>query len=96
TGNVPAESVNLFNFELAGSRGQLNYQAELTYALVNQMGGPPLVFYGGYAQAGWFFTGESKPYNRKAGVFDSVKPLHSFFDGGWGAWELAARGTFLN
>ena len=96
TGNVPAESVNLFNFELAGSHGRFNYQAELTYALVNQIGGPPLVFYGGYAQAGWFFTGESKPYNRKAGVFDSVKPLHSFFDGGWGAWELAARGTFLN
>ncbi|HAH48481.1 MAG TPA: hypothetical protein DCM07_27295, partial [Planctomycetaceae bacterium] len=96
TGYVPAENVNLFNFELAGSRGRFNYQAELTYALVNQIGGPPLVFYGGYAQAGWFFTGESKPYNRKTGVFDSVEPLHSFFDGGWGAWELAARGTFLN
>jgi len=96
TGYVPAESVNLFNLELAGSRGRFNYQTELTYALVNQIGGPPLVFYGGYAQAGWFLTGESQPYNRKAGVFDSVEPLHSFFDGGWGAWELAARGTFLN
>lgn len=96
TGNIPANGVNLFNFELAGSHGWLNYQTEITYALVDQIGGPPLIFYGGYAQLGWFLTGESKPYNRKTGVFDSVEPRESFFEGGWGAWELAVRGTYLN
>ena len=96
TGNIPANGVNLFNFELAGLHGWLNYQTEITYALVDQIGGPPLIFYGGYAQLGWFLTGESKPYNRKTGVFDSVEPRESFFEGGWGAWELAVRGTYLN
>lgn len=96
TGDIPAEGVNLFNYELSGARGHLNYQTEITYALVNQINGPPLTFYGGYAQIGWFLTGEVKPYNRKTGVFGSVVPDQDFFDGGPGAWEFAFRATYLN
>ncbi|WP_298860604.1 porin [uncultured Gimesia sp.] len=96
TGTIPAEGVNLFNFELAGTMGWLNYQSELTYALVDQIGGPPLMFYGGYGQIGWFLTGESKSYNRKTGVYGSVVPAENVCDGGLGAWELALRGTYLN
>ncbi|QDT95985.1 OprO/OprP family phosphate-selective porin [Gimesia aquarii] len=96
TGTIPAQGVNLFNYELAGTLGSLNYQSEMTYALVDQIGGPPLMFYGGYSQIGWFLTGETRPYNRKTGVFDTLEPNEGFFDGGWGAWEVAVRGTYLN
>ncbi len=95
TGTILANGVNLFDVELAGTFGPIHYQSELTYALVNQIGGPPLTFYGGYAQLGWFLTGETRPYNRKTGVFTTVKPRCDMTHG-LGAWEIAIRGTYLN
>ncbi len=96
TGNIPANGVNLFNYELAGTLGAFNYQNEITFSLVDQIGGPSLIFYGGYTQIGWFLTGETRSYNRKTGVFGTLVPKESFFDGGSGAWELAVRGSYLN
>ncbi len=96
TGLIPSEAVNLFNLEAAGVLGPLHWQNEITWASVDQIGGPPLLFSGGYSQVGWFLTGESRPYDRKAGVFTTVTPKESVFEGGLGAWELAVRGTFLN
>jgi len=95
TGTILAKGVNLFDVELAGTLGPIHYQSELTYTLVNQIGGPPLTFYGGYAQLGWFLTGESRPYDRKMGVFRTVEPRCDLPHGP-GAWEVALRGTYLN
>ena len=62
-------------------------------------------FYGGYAFVSYFLTGENRPYNRKMGVFDRVKPYEDFFrvrdcDGnvstGHGAWELAYRFSYID
>lgn len=39
---------------------------------------------------GYFFTGESMKYNSK-GQFSGIKPKKSVMNGGWGAWQLAAR-----
>jgi len=39
-----------------------------------------------YASAGWFLTGESRPYDRKNGRFGRIDPASDT-----GAWELAAR-----
>ena len=59
---------------------------------------------GTYAQVGYFLTGEHRPYDRKAGAIDRVKPFENFFrvglpNGerctGWGAWEVAGRFSYL-
>ncbi len=51
-----------------------------------------------YVQASWIMTGESKGYNPASGAFTSPKPAQPFSlsNGGWGAWELAARYSDLN
>ena len=58
-----------------------------------------------YAYVSYFLTGENRPYDRKLGVFDRVRPYEDFFrvrtdDGsietGWGAWELAYRFSYID
>jgi phosphate-selective porin OprO/OprP len=53
-----------------------------------------------YAQLGVFLTGENRPYDTAKGVFGRVAPKNPvtfpFRDGGWGAWELAVRGSYLD
>lgn len=46
-----------------------------------------------YLQGSWILTGESKTYSKTKGSFSTPKPTHAFdpANGGWGAWELAAR-----
>ena len=39
--------------------------------MVDERGGPNLGFSGAYAQIGYFLTGESRPYDRKKGIFCS-------------------------
>jgi phosphate-selective porin OprO and OprP len=39
--------------------------------------------------AGWFLTGESMKY--KKGQFSGIKPRKAVNNGGWGAWQVAAR-----
>jgi len=58
----------------------------------NPLNGNPS-FWGGYAEIGYFFTGETRGY--KTGRFDRTKVLHPFNDGGWGALQLNARVDYL-
>ena len=52
---------------------------------------------GGYVYASFFLTGEHRRYKTSSGKFNRVKPFRNFYlvdngeEGGWGAWELAAR-----
>ncbi|MEO6198594.1 MAG: porin [Sphingomicrobium sp.] len=55
-------------------------------------GGNPS-FLGGYAEAGYFFTGETRGY--KNGVWDRTKVLKPFSKGGWGAFQLNGRVDYL-
>jgi phosphate-selective porin OprO/OprP len=50
-------------------------------------------------------TGEHVPYKRSGGTIDRVKPFENFFlvnrcgnggGGGWGAWQLALRYSYLD
>lgn len=67
--------------------------------------GPDVNFHGAYAQLSYFLTGEFMPYNRKTSTISRVHPLENFFfvptcDGcrgtGWGAWQIAARVSYLD
>jgi len=46
-------------------------------------------FWGGYAELGFYLTGETRGY--KNGRFDRTKVLHPFNDGGWGALQVNGR-----
>lgn len=48
-------------------------------------------FSGWTAQVDYVLTGEVKPYDTHTGTFGGIKPLHPVTDGGWGAWQVAAR-----
>ena len=49
---------------------------------------------GGFIQAGYFLTGETRKY--KGGKMDRTKPKKPVSKGGFGAWEIAARFDTIN
>ena len=51
-------------------------------------------FWGGYVEAGYFFTGETRGY--KNGLWDRTKVLKPFSKGGWGALQLNGRVDYLD
>ena len=99
TGDIPADSFQLFDPEFALILGPLSLQSEYAFAFVDQIDGPNLFFNGYMAQASWFLTGEHRPYDRQAGIHTRMPVRDEFFllrsgrgkRWGLGAWELAAR-----
>jgi phosphate-selective porin OprO/OprP len=79
----PIESQSIMALELAGKIGPFHGAAEYhqrdTTAAED---GEDASANGYYVQAGWFITGESRPY--KKGTWDKVKPINK----GIGAWEV--------
>lgn len=99
TGAFAVNNFNHFGGELLWVRGPLSIQSEATLAIVNPVGLAQMHYKGAYAAVSYFLTGESRPYDRKTGTLDRVKPLHNFHsaDGcGWGAWELASRFSYID
>ena len=97
TGTIPANTTQVVNPELALVYGPFSFQAEYAHAFVqsDQVEDPD--FWGLYAQASWFLTGESRPYKTSEGVFDRVVPERNFdLKGGLGAWEVALRYSHLD
>jgi len=100
TGFIAADHFQLFDPEFALILGPLSLQSEYAFAVVDQIGGPSLFFNGYMAQISYFLTGEHRPYDRKLGIHDRVRPFEDFFrvrtasrgiQTGLGAWEIAAR-----
>ena len=99
TGKFNVDKVNLFGGEVAGVYKAFHAEGELTSAATQgfEQGNENYCFNGFYAEAGYFITGESKPYNPTYGIWDRVKPNKNFREnGGLGAWEVAARYSYLN
>ena len=94
TGNFAAvDNVNVYNAELGAVVGSFSLQSEYFHTDVNRNGGNGDAEFDGYfAQAGWFITGESRPYKAGTGKFGRIKPSDPFSlkNGGTGAWELVA------
>jgi phosphate-selective porin OprO/OprP len=51
-------------------------------------------FWGGYIEAGYFLTGETRGY--KNGTWDRTKVLNPFSKGGWGAFQVIGRLDYLD
>lgn len=98
TGAMPTRRTNLLNIEGAVSFGRLVVQSEARWAVVDQTNGVSNTFPGAYVHVRYVLTGETIPYKRKAGVFGRIKPFApvDIFCGQWGAWEIAARVSYLD
>ena len=92
------DSMNLFGAEAALVHGPFSIQGEyIANAVDSRTMGSDLYFQGWYAQASYFLTGEHRPYKKSSGTFSRVKPKKNWRqDGGWGAWEVAARYSYLD
>jgi phosphate-selective porin OprO/OprP len=90
------DSTNLMGAEAAFVYGPFSLQGEYLAASlesVNDSG--DLCLNGLYVQASYFLTGEHRVY--KKGTFSRVKPNENFSpEGGWGAWEVAARYSYTD
>jgi phosphate-selective porin OprO/OprP len=99
TGVIDADRAATVGAELLWTRGPYRAQAEVMASRVDSSTAGTLNFHGFYAQAGWFITGESRPYLRNDAVPGRIQPLRNFgFDphAGWGAWEAAARVSYAD
>jgi phosphate-selective porin OprO/OprP len=55
-------------------------------------------FWGGYLEGGWTLTGEHRNYIPATGAYSGIIPDHPFSlsAGTWGAFELAARLSYID
>ena len=83
---ILGDNAVLYGAELATAFGPFHTQAELI-AEDGDIGSVS----GGFVQAGYFLTGETRGYKAGAGKFDRTKPSRPLSKGGFGAWEIAAR-----
>ncbi|RMF11238.1 MAG: hypothetical protein D6763_03610 [Alphaproteobacteria bacterium] len=93
-----ADSDSTFGVELAGVMGPFSAQAEYAWLKANLsddfVGNASLddpTFTGGYISLSYFVTGESRAYKASKGSFQRIKVNKPVFEGGMGAWEIAAR-----
>ena len=105
TGPINANHDQLIGLEFAWVAGPLYIQSEYIGVPVSQVGGPDLYFDAAYVNVSYFLTGENRTYNKLFGIIDRVFPFEDFFrvrgsDGslctGKGAWEIAARYSFID
>jgi phosphate-selective porin OprO/OprP len=97
TGAIAGVSAaQVYSAEAAATIGSLYLQGEYFWYNVERKaiaGLPDVKFQGGYAQAGYILTGETRKYNPGSASYGGVNPAHPFSldGGGWGAWEIAGR-----
>ncbi|WP_417381810.1 OprO/OprP family phosphate-selective porin [Gimesia sp.] len=107
TGGIAgADWFNTLGFEAMLNVGSFGVVSEYQVTQVGRgASGSDLTFQGAYVEAGYFLTGEYQPIDRKSGTIGRVKPLENFFlvktcdgetGGGWGAWQVVARYSYLD
>ncbi len=102
TGDIDMEYANNSALEAAWVTGPFTLEGEWYASVVEREEDlSSLLFSGFYVQSSFFLTGESRgeQYVTSYGEFDSpVRPRLNadFKKGGWGAWELAARYSYLD
>jgi phosphate-selective porin OprO/OprP len=94
----PVTSGYVLDFETAATFRNFFWQGEYYRYRVDRLGLPNANFDGGYGELSWVLTGENHRYNPQAASYFRVSPRHPFSlkDGGWGAWELAARVSYVD
>lgn len=88
-----ADKDTFYGIEGAVQMGPFHVSSEyavLDTKLASGMGNDPK-FHGGYVEAGWFITGESKVLKLDKGAWDRPKVDNPVFEGGSGAIQIAAK-----
>lgn len=102
---IDTGAINAGDYYVVGTEALLHWgpvyiNHELMWAHVNDGGPGRTDLYSGYVETGWFLTGEHRNYDRKTGTFKDLKPFTNFWwvPGcvGCGAWEVAARWSFVD
>ena len=97
TDHFEADSVGLVGLEAALVQGPASLSAEYMMSSVASDEADDPTFHGFYIQGGYFLTGERLAYKKSAGAFSRVKPDRNLGEeGGAGAWQVAARYSFLD
>jgi phosphate-selective porin OprO/OprP len=98
TADYGTNGQGLLGLELAGVFGPVHVEGEYKHAFVDLEGGKEADIMGYYVQAGWFLTGENRPYKTSDGTWGRVSPTDPFdpANGSWGAIELAVRESYLD
>ena len=93
----PVSGAQVYNVETAAEYNSLFFQAEYDHIAVGFRGAQQDSFNGAYGEVSYTLTGEAHPYKPDSGAYGSIVPTHplSLSQGGFGAWELAARLSYI-
>jgi len=98
TGDIDAKQAAVSALELAYASGPWLLQSEYLGSNVEETSGENPFFWGGYVWITRSLTGESRPYDRRQGVFGMLEPSSpvSIRERRWrGAWEVGIRYSYL-
>lgn len=91
TGNILVDDEDLLGLEFAWIHGPLSFQAEYVLDSMDTQQGGDANISAWYAFVSYILTGESRFYDLGSATFDRPRVSKSFREGGYGAWEIAAR-----
>src|SRR6476619_3633161 len=97
TGAIAGVSgAQVYSAEAAGTYGPLFFQGESFWYNIDRNAFAPLPslrFHGGYAEAAYVLTRQTRLYNPASASYGGIIPANpvSLTGGGWGAWEIAGR-----
>ena len=99
TGSIDAEHASIYGVEFGANWRNFYAQGEHFWYDIERrastLDDPD--FAGYYLQGSWIFTGERRRYNAATGSFQGPRPMVPFSsNGGFGAFELAARYSRMN
>jgi phosphate-selective porin OprO and OprP len=94
----PVTGGAVYDVETAATWRSVFWQGEYYHYTVSRLGLSQSAFNGGYGELSWVFTGEAHRYNAQGGNYRRPLPKDPFSikNGGWGAWEIAARFSYID
>jgi phosphate-selective porin OprO/OprP len=94
----PVTGGSVVDVETAATYRNLFWQGEYYHYQVDRQGLSDAKFDGAYGEVSWTITGEHHVYNPQSAAYFRIVPKNPFSlsHGGWGAWELAARVSYVD
>ncbi len=96
TKSLEADSARQYVLEASWRKGPFWLASEYIGTEIESPTAGNLDFSGWHVTGSWILTGEMRDYNDKSGIMGPIPVARSVYQGGWGAWELAARFSSLD
>ena len=96
TGKFPVDRAGTTGFEAYYRAGPWLFGTEYNWQAVDATTGHDPVLHGGDVVATWLITGETRPYNAAAAIFEAISPTRTVFEGGPGAFEAVLRLSYTD